>query len=47
MSQWQKVEDPKTGGVYYHNKETNETSWTLPSDATVPAEMRVNSGSLP
>jgi hypothetical protein len=29
-SGWEELEDPSSGEIYYYNRETNTTSWTLP-----------------
>ena len=31
-SKWEKHIDPHSGNPYFHNVETNETSWTNPED---------------
>ena len=31
---WEEVQDPSSGRVYFANRSTGETSWTLPSDPT-------------
>jgi hypothetical protein len=44
---WLEIVDESTGRPYYYNDETQETSWTLPTPASKPAENRVDFGVPP
>ena len=35
-SAWRPVVDPATNMTYYHNTETNQTAWTLPTASGAP-----------
>lgn len=43
---WQTHLDPKSQKPYYHNKQTNVTTYIVPDDLLTPAQVSLLHGSL-
>ena len=39
---WEELQDPASGKMYYYNKETQETSWEMPTSTTISESVPMN-----